>query len=230
MLHVMLVQGPRVATPARRPRPKPQPLDILCIGGFLVSLAYPLALTPLEPWLLGTHPVLVATFLGTVESLVTAGAFARVGRAALWVVLLAPVVCGDLLDPFSWWVGQRYGKHILEMAKGADRYRAAAERADRFFRRWGGWALVLAYYLPIPNALVYIAAGESGMSLQAFIALDLAGTALGLMPLVMLGFIIGQGAVDLAGLITHYAGISAIVLVVVIVGWNMWRGRRARRG
>ncbi len=212
--------------PIVRERPHVRPLDVVCVGGLLVAMFYPLALTPLEPLLLATHPVLLATVVGTTESLVAAGAFARVGRAALWLALLAPVTVGDLMDPFSWWAGRRYGKRVLERLRGGERYRAAADRAETFFRKWGRWALVLAYYLPIPNVLLYVAAGESGMSLPEFFALDVAGTALGLMPFVMLGFVLGQSAVDLAELITHYAGISVVVLVVLTAAVYAWKARR----
>lgn len=203
-----------------------QPLDCICIGGFLLSIVYPLVLIPFEPALLGTHPVIVESLLGSVESLVTAGAFARVGRAALWLVILAPVFAGDALDPFSWWLGRRYGKRILTWFRGGERYRAAAERAETYFRRWGVWAILLAYYLPLPNAVIYVIAGESGMSLPLFIVLDLIGATLGLLPFILLGFAIGQGAVNLAQLVTHYAGISTIVLIVLVVAYQLFKARR----
>ncbi len=213
-----------------RPRAgSPRLVDVICIGGFLLSLVYPLALIPLEPALLASHPILVAAFLGTTESLVAAGAFARVGRVALWLAIAAPLPGNDLFDPFSWWVGRRYGKQVLTRIKGGERYHAAALRAEASFRRWGPWAVALAYYLPIPNVLIYLAAGESGMSLVQFVVLDLLGTALGIIPLILLGFVIGQSAVHVAELITHYAGISTVVLVVLIVAFQIWRSRLARR-
>lgn len=208
---------------------KPRPVDAVCLGGFVLSIIYPTALTPLEPSLLATHPILVEAFIGTTESLVAAGAFARVGRAALWLAIVAPLFCGDLLDPFSWWVGRRFGKRILERGKAMERYRPAVERAESFFQRWGLWAMVLAYYIPIPNVFIYVAACESGMSVWLFIVLDLIGTALGIVPLILLGYAIGQGAVDVAELITRYSGISTVVLIVLIVAYSVWRARRASR-
>jgi membrane-associated protein len=212
-----------------RPGTRVRPLDALCIGGFVLSIVYPMVLTPLEPSLLAAHPILVEAVIGTTESLVTAGAFARVGRAALWLAIIAPLIFGDVLDPFSWWTGRRYGARLLEWGKSTERYRQAVERAERFFRRWGWWAMVLAYYIPIPNLLIYLAAGESGMSLWLFISLDLIGTALGIVPFILLGYAIGQSAVDVAELITRYSGISTVVLIALIVAWNVFRARRASR-
>ncbi|HLY64068.1 MAG TPA: DedA family protein [Chloroflexota bacterium] len=205
-----------------------RPADVVCVGGFVVSIVYPLALTPLEPWLLANHPVLVEALLGTIESLVTAGAFARIGRVALWAAVVVPLFAGDALDPFSWWVGRRYGKRLLTWAEADRRYGPLMARTDAFLRRWGRWALVLAYYQPLPNAVIYMAAGETGMSLPLFVLLDLIGTALFIVPVVLLGYALGQSAVNLAQLITRYAGISTAVLVVLVVGYNVWRSRRGR--
>jgi membrane protein DedA with SNARE-associated domain len=202
-------------------------LDVICVGGFLVAFFYPLALFPFEPWLLASHPILVETFIGTTEALITAGAFARVGEVPLWLAIAAPVIGGDLMDPFSWWLGRRFGKRLIELGTRRERFRPTALRAAEVFQRWGPWAVVVAYYLPIPNAIIYAAAGESGLSLPTFIVLDLIGSALGLVPIILLGFAIGQSAVDVAQLITRYAGIFTVVLVVLLVARGIWQARRA---
>ena len=202
-------------------------LDVICVGGFLVAFVYPLALLPLEPWLLASHPIVVETFIGTTEALITAGAFARVGEVPLWLAIAAPVLGGDLLDPFSWWLGKRFGKRLIELGTRNERFRPTVLKTAQALQRWGPWAVVLAYYLPIPNAIIYVAAGESGISLPTFIILDVIGTALGLVPIILLGFAIGQSAVDVAQIITRYAGIFTVVLVVLLVARGVWQARRA---
>ena len=64
------------------------------------------------------------------------------------------------------------------------------------------------------------------MSLPVFMLLDWIGTALGIVPIVMLGYALGQSAVNVAQLITHYAGISTVVLVVLVVSYQLARARR----
>jgi membrane-associated protein len=202
-------------------------LDVLCVGGFLVWLVYPLALTPLEPWLLASQPLLVETLIATPEALITAGAFARVGDVPLWLAIGAPVVVSDLIDPISWWFGRRFGKRMLLLGARDERFRRALLNVEDLFRRRGGWAVLLAYYLPLPNALIYAAAGESGMSLPSFMLLDLIGTALGIVPIILIGFAIGQGAVDVARLITQYAGIVTVAIIGVLIARGVWQARRA---
>ena len=199
-------------------------VDALCLSGFALSLALPLLLTPLVPWLLGENPMLLEAIQGGLASLITAGAFARVGRAELWVAIAAPLL-STALDPFSWWIGRRYGPSLAASPRVNQRLKAGIARAEAAFARWGGWVIVVAYYLPVPNTLLYIVAGASGMSLLRFVLCDLAGTLLFIIPLVMAGYMIGQHAVEAATTISQYAGVSAVVLVGGILAYNLLRAR-----
>jgi membrane protein DedA with SNARE-associated domain len=51
-------------------------------------------------------------------------------------------------------------------------------RLHRIEARVGPFAVVLAYVLPVPAALIYAAVGDGGMRLGVFLALDLLGTLL----------------------------------------------------
>ncbi len=197
-------------------------LDAVCLAGLLVSLVYPLALSPITPWLLATHPILLEALVGNTVSLVTAGAFARVGRTPLWLAILAPVVAGDALDPFSWWTGRRFGPRIPRTGRWGESYAPLMAKAERLFQRWGPWTIVLSYYLPVPNVIIFLLAGEAGMPLVVFVLLDLIGATLAVLPFVLLGFVLGPEAIRVADTITHYAGLSAIVLVVGMVAYSSW--------
>jgi tight adherence protein B len=71
---------------------KARRVDILCWAGITFSGIYALALLPLVPSLLGRDPVLLEFLRGSTTSMVTAGAFARVGEASLLLAILAPFV------------------------------------------------------------------------------------------------------------------------------------------
>ena len=64
---------------------KARRVDILCWGGITLSGIYALALLPLVPSLIGTNPVLLELLRGSTTAMVSAGAFARVGDASLYV-------------------------------------------------------------------------------------------------------------------------------------------------
>jgi membrane-associated protein len=93
--------------------------------------------------------------------------------------------------------------------------------------RFGPVAVVLAYYLPLPNPLVYVAAGLSGMRLRTFLALDVLGTLLWVGPIVGLGYAVGKPAVDVVHRINHDTALLTIVVVLVVIGVQARRRRRA---
>jgi len=197
---------------------KPRRVDILCWAGITFSGIYALALLPLVPSLLGTNPVLLEVLRGSTTSMVTAGAFARVDEAPLALAILAPFPIMVLFDPLYWWAGKLWGRPAIDLFAG-NRPRAQrwVDKVERNAGRIGPPAVVLAYVLPIPSALIYAAVGWTGMRLRTFLLLDLVGTAFWVALNVGLGYAIGQGAVDVAKAISRYALILTVVLVVVVV-------------
>src|SRR3954471_23135124 len=93
--------------------------------------------------------------------------------------------------------------------------------------RFGPAAVVLAYYLPLPSLLIYVAAGLSGMRLRTFLALDVVGTLLWVGPIVGLGYAVGRPAVDVLHRIDHSSTILTVGVVVVVIGLQARRSRRA---
>jgi membrane protein DedA with SNARE-associated domain len=202
-------------------------VDLLCWAGIIASGLWSLALLPLVPSLLGTNPVLLAALRGSTSSLITAGAFARVGEASTVWALLAPLPQLMVWGPFYWWAGRLWGTTAIELFTGRSaRSQRWAARVRRHAPRWSIPAVVLAYVLPIPSSLIYAAAGWTGMGLATFLLADLAGTLIWVGLLVGLGYEIGQSAVDVAKAISHYGLYATIALIVVVVAVQMRRGSR----
>jgi membrane protein DedA with SNARE-associated domain len=210
--------------------------DVAIAVLLVVMTVYSLALWPLTPALLGSHPLLLEILSGSTVSEVTVGAHSRLHELPLWVAIAAGVPGTMMFDWVFWWAGQRWGDRALHMFLGRDssprgvaRREARIARLERATRRWG-WALVpLAYYLPVPSFLVYVAAGLSGMRLRTFLALDLLGTLLWVGPIVGLGYAIGKPAVDVVDRIDHYSTYLTIAVVVVMVALQARSRSSSRR-
>jgi membrane protein DedA with SNARE-associated domain len=82
----------------------------------------------------------------------------------------------------------------------------------------------------VPSLLIYVAAGLAGMRLRRFLALDVLGTLLWVGPVVGLGYAIGKPAVDVVDRVDHYSTLLAIGVVVVVIGVQVHRRRRAGIG
>lgn len=190
----------------------------------VVMGVYTLALWPLTPALIGSHPLLLEVLGGSSVAEVTVGAHSRLGDLPLWAAIVAGVPGSMMFDWVFWWAGRRWGDRALHLFLGRGtsprevaRRQARIARLERAAERWG-WALVpLAYYLPVPSLLVYVGAGLSGMRLRTFLALDLLGTALWVGPVVGLGYAIGRPAVDVVDRIDRYSTYLVLAVVGVMV-------------
>jgi membrane protein DedA with SNARE-associated domain len=198
--------------------------------------AYSLALWPLVPALIGSHPLVLEIVSGSTLAEVTVGAHSRLGELPLWLAVLAGVPGSMMFDWVFWWAGRRWGDRALHLMLGRDpspravaRREARAARLERMAERFGPAAVVLAYYLPLPSLLVYVAAGLSGMRLRTFLALDVLGTVLWVGPVVGLGYAVGQPAVDVVHRVDRYSTILTVVVVLVVIGVQARRRRRAAR-
>jgi len=197
-------------------------------------VAYSFVTWPLTPALIGTHPLLLEIIGSSTLAEVTVGAQSRLGELPLWAAIALAVPSTMMFDWVFWWAGRRWGDHALHVMLGRDtsprgraRREARIARLERWAGRFGPAAVVLAYYLPVPSLLIYVAAGLSEMRLRTFLVLDLLGTLLWVAPIVVLGYAIGQPAVDVVGRIGHYSTLLTIAVIVVVIGIQ---GRRRRRG
>jgi membrane protein DedA with SNARE-associated domain len=156
---------------------------------------------------------------------VTVGAHSRIGELPLWFAVLAGLPGTMVFDWVFWWAGRRWGDRALHLLLGrasspraVARREARAARLERVAERFGPAAMVLAYYLPLPTVLIYVASGLSGMRLRTFLALDVLGALLWVGPVVGLGYSIGKPAVDVVQRIDHYSSLVTVVVAVAVIG------------
>ncbi len=205
--------------------------DYLCIGGIALTIIRAYVTLFFVSSLLGTNPVLLEVIRGSGTSMITAGAFARVGDASLVLAIVAGIFGLGFLDVFYWWGGRRYGNRILAFyTQRNPRYEKWVVRSEKFLARWGGVALIVQYFQPIPNVLIYIGCGASGLSIWMWFLCNTLGCALWVGLMVGLGYAIGSPAVHVAKTISHYALISTIVIIVVAMVLAVFQARRQLRG
>ena len=223
------------AAPQREPAPLPwegkaERTDIFLVAAIAISGIYKLALIPLTPTWVNSHPVWLEILKGSISGMVIMGAKARIGEASLLVAVLAAVPGLMMFNWIYWWAGRRWGKRALDFFLGNHpKAEQRTVRLERIFHRFGWIAVVIAWFQPIPNALIYAAAGWTRMRLVTFIFLDLIGSLLWIAFCVALGYAIGQSAVDVAKAVGRYALYVTIALIVVIFARQYWAASRKQR-
>jgi membrane protein DedA with SNARE-associated domain len=203
--------------------------EILCAVGLGAGVVASYVFVVLAPSLLEHHGIVLEALAGTNAAIVSGGAFARVGRDSLALVILAPLCTILLYDVFYWWAGALWGDRVARLfTSGNPRAERWIERAEGLVRRHGIKTLAIGYYLPLPNFLIFLSSGTSGMPLTTFLIGDAIGMLLWEALLVGLGWAIGHPAVHVVDEIGHYSLRVTIAIVVVVVLVSAVRRRRAR--
>jgi membrane-associated protein len=209
---------------------RPRRVDILCWAGIVISGLYYWALLPFVAPLVGTHPVLLEVLNGNTAAIIAAAAFVRVGHGSLVIVLLASIPGLMKFDVLYWWAGRLWGERIITILSGrrnrGGRYMA---RVQRWGRKFTWPAVVLAPFLPIPTAIIYVVVAWAGMRLVTFLILDAIGSLAWAGLLAGLGYELGHRAVVVAQAISHYGLWISIALIVVIVFFQVRSQRNMMR-
>jgi membrane-associated protein len=227
--------GP-AAEPGPRTLPTPwdgpmQRADKIIVGGIAIAGLYGLLLLPLFPALSSSHPALLELLRPSTAAIVNMGARAAVGQTSFALAVLLAIPALMMFDWLFWWAGARWGDRVFVWLIGGDGERATRRlaRLHRLERRFGPWAVVLAYVLPVPSGLIYAAVGDGGMRLRTFLALDLAGALLWTGLLATLGYQLGQRAVDVTDAIAHYSLLATLGLIAAVIAAQAVRTRMAHR-
>jgi membrane protein DedA with SNARE-associated domain len=118
----------------------------------------------------------------------------------------------------------RYGRYV---GIGA----AELDRADRWFERWGAWAVFLGRMVPLVRTFVSYPAGISRMPIGRFVAFSTLGSLPWNAALIYAGFVVGENypAIEAALKPWEYV-IYALVLVAIVLVVIRWRWTRRTAG
>lgn len=108
--------------------------------------------------------------------LVAVGAMAATGKVEFWP-LWAGAAAGSLIgSTFSYWLGRRYGRTVLEM-RPLSRHPDMVEKARAAFVKYGPATVLVGHFLTLLRPVVFLLAGMTGMRLRRFMFWNLLGCA-----------------------------------------------------
>ena len=116
----------------------------------------------------------------------------------------------------------RYGRyiHITE-----DR----VDKAHAWFARVGHWGLTFGYFVPGFRHLSAFAAGMSNLDAPQFALFAYSGGCLWVASFLGLGYFLGDRWQTVGKNVEHYFAVGAILLVILVAAYFLWRSLRARR-
>jgi membrane protein DedA with SNARE-associated domain len=118
----------------------------------------------------------------------------------------------------------RWGRYV---GIGAD----DLDRADRWFDRWGSWAVFLGRMVPLVRTFVSYPAGISRMPMGRFLLFSTLGSLPWNLALITAGFVVGENYPQIEAAIKPYEYlIYAVILVAAVALVARWYlGKRKRR-
>ncbi len=190
-------------------------------------------------WLINlvTHWGLLAVFVTmTAESagvpissevVVPLGGYLAATGKLPFVGVVAAASLGNLAGSVvAFWLTKRYGERfLLGPGRRIGIKRGHVRLANRFFNKYGVWAVFLGRLLPVIRTYISFPAGLSSIRLPTFVIATLAGAIPWNLALAYAGLKLGQHYEDIG----RYLGpitIPLVILVLVVLGLSYWFGRR----
>ena len=148
--------------------------------------------------------------------------------------LFAAVAVGAIANLIGSWIAYAAGYYgRLELLERHKVFHLKPEHlalTERWFERWGGWAVFFSRMLPIVRTFISLPAGVARMPFWRFSLLTLAGC----VPWILMLTLVGKTARDNWDQWKdrlHYVDYGVAVLIVAAAayfGLRWWRARRAR--
>jgi membrane protein DedA with SNARE-associated domain len=134
-------------------------------------------------------------------ALIAAGGLVAAGRLSLPSVIMIAALAAVIGDTIGYWVGRRGGRALLlRDGLGAAHRRDAVARADRFFARYGAFAVFFGRWVPGVRVVAAVTAGAARMPWPRFAAANATGAFAWAFTVATLAVLAGPtGSVVLAG-------------------------------
>jgi membrane protein DedA with SNARE-associated domain len=155
------------------------------------------------------------------------GALASQGKLNLVLVIAVASLANLTGSLIAFWLTRRYGERIVlsRLGRRLGLSRGHLRLANRFFERFGLWAVFIGRLLPIVRTYISFPAGVSKIGYVRFVLATLAGAIPWNFALAYAGYKLGQQYQTVAKDISPFV-IPIAIVVVILLAAAWWFGRR----
>lgn len=173
--------------------------------------------------------LLIGFFLPGDSLLFTAGFLASQGILNIWALAALCFVAAVTGDAVGYAFGRRMGRQLFIRPNSRWFRHEYLMRAEEFFERHGGKAIMLARFIPIVRTFTPIVAGTAVMPYRRFAMFNALGGLLWAVGVTFAGYFLGNAIPD----IDRYLLPAALLIIAISVTPAVWhilreRGKRAR--
>ena len=156
------------------------------------------------------------------------GVYAGRGELALVGVIACGASFGVLGTSTGYLLGRRYGDSVLRRAPILRRFEDSVMQAQSSIAANPGKTIVLGRFITGAAVFVPFVAGASGIRARTFFAYAVPTMVVWVTGLALVGFFVGNN-VETIDRVLSRIGLAGLGLGVLVVGFWIWRHRRASR-
>lgn len=167
----------------------------------------------------------VTPFLPGDSLLFAAGIFAAKGSFNLWGIFGLLLAAAFLGDTVNYWIGHKIGPVAFE-GKYKFLKKEYLYKAQKFYDKHGGAAIVLARFVPIVRTFAPFVAGIGMMHYGKFLSYNLIGGFLWVSIFLFAGYFFGN--VPFVEENFHWVMVAIILISVVPIAFEWWKAKQEK--
>jgi membrane-associated protein len=166
----------------------------------------------------------VTPFLPGDSLLFVAGALAALGGMDIFLLMGTLIAAAVMGNQVNYHIGRFIGPKVFQWDDSRFFNKAALKKTHAFYEKHGGKAVVISRFLPLFRTFVPFVAGVGTMGYATFTLFNIAGAALWVVSLSLVGYWFGNYPWVKQNLSAVIVGIIVVSLIPVVIGW--WQHRR----
>lgn len=170
--------------------------------------------------------LLFGIFLPGDSLLFAAGLLSAAGFLSFWSLAFFVIVAAIVGDSVGYWFGANVGTNFFKRKDSFFFKQEYLKRTERFYKMYGGRAVVLARFVPIVRTIAPILAGVGSMTYKKFLVYNMLGGFLWGLGMVSLGYSLGSVIPNSENYILPFSLVIIVVSFLPIL-LNVLRGKRA---
>ncbi len=169
--------------------------------------------------------------VGSEIVLPAAGALAATGHlSSVWLAIVLAILAELVGQSIAYAVGRFGGRPFIDRyGKYVRFHHRDMERVERFFSRYGKFAIFICRFIPVVRGVVGIPAGIAEMPLGAFYLWTFLGSAIFCGGLILLGAALGTHADQVIDAVKKYALLILGLGIIALVIFLYLQSRRTKR-
>ncbi len=183
--------------------------DLIKWGGLTVLIIIVFAETGL----------LVGFFLPGDSLLITAGLIAAQGFLDIFVLNIALIIAAIVGDQVGYLFGRKTGPKIFKREKSRFFAKDHLVKANHFYEKYGGKAIIYARFVPFARTFAPIVAGVGMMNYKKFVSFNILGGILWVTSMTLSGYFFGNIPFVKKNFEYVIIGVILLSLMPVVIGY-----------